>query len=226
MNLGCGVERIAMVLNEYNDIREMVYPQLYKKLTLTDRELATMISYNLYPVTDDGINLMKEISNTWMAKHDSKSPCEFEVFNGEFLNHEISLKAIEKEDNTNLLGPAATNEIFVYNGNILGIPQSFIKESEDFDDVDVDISKLENEFKEGQSNDFIYYAAKRGIPTNISYFDALAAMSAYKIEDRRQGRRARRPPSRTRAPPPPCSSPKGRRRSPRRRSGSSSQAAR
>ena len=64
---------------------------------------------------------MKEISNTWMAKHDSKSPCEFEIFNGEFLNHEISLKAIEKEDNTNLLGPAATNEIFVYNGNILGI---------------------------------------------------------------------------------------------------------
>lgn len=183
MNLGCGVERIAMVLNEYNDIREMVYPQLYKKLTLTDRELATMISYNLYPVTDDGINLMKEISNTWMAKHDSKSPCEFEIFNGEFLNHEISLKAIEKEDNTNLLGPAATNEIFVYNGNILGIPQSFIKESEDFDDVDADISKLENEFKEGQSNDFIYYAAKRGIPTNISYFDALAAMSAYKIEE-------------------------------------------
>ena len=183
MNLGCGVERIAMVLNEYNDIREMVYPQLYKKLTLTDRELATMISYNLYPVTDDGINLMKEISNTWMAKHDSKSPCEFEVFNGEFLNHEISLKAIEKEDNTNLLGPAATNEIFVYNGNILGIPQSFINESEDFDDVDADISKLENEFKEGQSNDFIYYAAKRGIPTNISYFDALAAMSAYKIEE-------------------------------------------
>ncbi len=34
----------------------------------------------------------------------------------EILNHEISLKAIEKEDNTNLLGPAATNEIFVAAG--------------------------------------------------------------------------------------------------------------
>lgn len=61
MNLGCGVERIAMILNEAKDIREMVYPQIFKKLTLTDRELATNLSYNYYPVTDDGLKLMNNL---------------------------------------------------------------------------------------------------------------------------------------------------------------------
>lgn len=160
MNLGCGVERIAMVLNGLSDIREMVYPQIYKPLTLTDRELATMISYDLYPVTDEGISLMENISNVWSLNKDASSPCEFKVFEGEFLNHNISVKAVEKENNTNLLGPAVSNEIFVNDGNILGIPQNY----------------------QGD-NELVLKALDNGINTNIKYLESLAAMSAYKIEE-------------------------------------------
>ena len=179
MNLGCGVERIAMILNEAKDIREMVYPQIFKKLTLTDRELATNLSYNYYPVTDDGLKLMNNLLSIWKDKANNKSPCNFEVFNGEFLNHQITLEAIEEEDNTNLLGPASFNEIYVYNGNILGIPQSIINE-----DLEVkDKGNLEELYRSGESKDLLYLAVNKGICTNIKYYESLAALSAYKVEE-------------------------------------------
>ncbi len=181
MNLGCGVERIAMVLNGFNDIREMVYPQIYRKLTLSDRELATKLSYNYYPVTDSGISLMRDISATWAENGDVKSPCEFKVFKGEFLNHEIEVLATEKEDNTSFLGPANTNEIYVYNGNILGIPQSFIAEKKEVDTTN--IATLEEAYKENKSYDLIYAAINNGISTNIKYYESLAALASYKIEE-------------------------------------------
>lgn len=182
MNLGCGVERIAMVLNQASDIREMVYPQIYKKLSLTDRDLATKLSYNYYPVTDEGISLMRDILDLWNNKAEAKSPCEFTIFEGEFLNHDISVNAVEREDNTNLLGPAASNQIFIYNGNIVGVPQSYIAENKEVDETE-DIDSLEREYKDGNSYDFIYHVIDKGIDTNIRYCDTLAALSAYKIEE-------------------------------------------
>lgn len=178
MNLGCGIERIAMILNEAKDIREMVYPQIYKKLSLTDRDLATMLSYNLYPVTDDGLKLMNNILDIWRNKKDIRSPCKFEVFNGTFLNKDILVEAIEDEKNTNLLGPAASNRIYIYDGNILGIPLSFINENKK-----VENDNLEESYKNGDNQDLLYYAVENGISTNISYLESLAALSAYKIEE-------------------------------------------
>jgi len=182
MNLGCGVERIAMVLNQSNDIREMVYPQLYKKLKLSDRDLATMINYNYYPVTDDGINLMNNLKKLWSEKANEKSPCKFEVFKGEFLNNNISIEAIEEEENTNLLGPAYLNEIFVYNGNIIGIPESYIKQeveniSNEKDEV------LEEKYKNGENDPLIFKVINDGVSTNIKFYESLAALVAYKVEE-------------------------------------------
>lgn len=178
MNLGLGVERIAMVLNQINDIREMVYPQIYKKLSLTDREIATMLNYNYYPVTEIGKSLMNKILATWRENRDVKSPCKFKIFEGEFLNKEIYVEAIEEEENTKLLGPAALNHVYIYNGNILGIP----KEIED------KINKLSEEelaiYKEQNNEERILVEAiQKGIPTGIRYLDSLAAADAYKIEE-------------------------------------------
>ncbi len=187
MNLGLGVERIAMVLNQIEDVRELVYPQLYKKLTLDDSEIATMLNYNYYPVTDDGKKLMNKILDIWKNNKDTDSPCEFIIFNsnndGEFLNRNIEVKAIEEEDNTKLLGPAANNHIYIYEGNILGIPEN----------IEETVKKVESNPEKYDQNEIIgeipedtkiiYDAVKEGIPTNIKYIDALAAKSAYKIEE-------------------------------------------
>ncbi|MDL2246938.1 O-phosphoserine--tRNA ligase, partial [Methanobrevibacter sp. OttesenSCG-928-K11] len=181
MNLGCGVERIAMVLSGAQDIRKMVYPQIYKKFTLTDRDLSTMLSYNYYPVTDDGINLMNNIKNTWAKNASIKSPCSVNVFDGNFLNNEISVEAVEEEENTALLGPAYSNEIYIYNGNILGIPASYKGEYEYISNEADKI--LEDSYKENGDDRLLVKAINNGIPTNIKFYEPLAALTAYKIEE-------------------------------------------
>ncbi|MBV1766692.1 MAG: O-phosphoserine--tRNA ligase, partial [Methanobacterium sp.] len=160
MNLGVGVERMAMVLHQEKDIREMVYPQIYRTWELTDRDLATMLSINYYPATTDGKNLMNLILEVWQQNASASSPCEFPVFSGKFLGKNIQVTAVEVEENTRLLGPAAKNQVYIYQGNILGIPP------------------------EGQlDNPFIKKAVEKGIPTRISYMESLAAQAAYRIEE-------------------------------------------
>ena len=183
MNLGLGVERLAMVINQINDVRELVYPQLYKKWTLNDREIATLLNYNYYPVTEDGKTLGKNILNTWEDKMDASSPCEFTIFKGDFLNKEILVEAIEEENDTKLLGPASTNHVYIYDGNILGIPENIektvhkVQESPEKYDKKNILSEIPKDTK------IIYDAVEKGIPTNIRYIDSLAAKTAYKIEE-------------------------------------------
>jgi O-phosphoseryl-tRNA synthetase len=169
MNLGVGAERIAMVLHEENDIREMVYPQIYRKWGLSDRDLATMLRINYYPVTEEGQDLMDLILNTWKENATTESPCEFKVFSGEFLGKNITVEAIEPEENTRLLGPAAWNEVYIYQGNIVGVPVE---------------GKVDNKGKlDDKISPIIKEAVEKGIPTNISYMESLAAQAAYQIEE-------------------------------------------
>ena len=178
MNLGLGVERIAMILNQINDIRELVYPQIYKKMNLSDREIANLLNYNYYPVTDAGKSLMKKILATWMNNKDVKSPCKFKIFEGEFLNNEIRVEAIEEEENTNLLGPAALNNVYIYDGNILGIPKDIEEKVNQLSDEELATYKNEN-----KEEKILIEATQKGISTDIRYLDSLAAEVAYKIEE-------------------------------------------
>ena len=178
MNLGLGVERIAMILNQINDIRELVYPQIYKKMNLSDREIATLLNYNYYPVTDIGKSLMKKILATWMNNKDVKSPCKFKIFEGKFLNNEIKVEAIEEEENTNLLGPAALNNVYIYDGNILGIPKDIEEKVNQLSDEELATYKNEN-----KDEKILIEATQKGISTDIRYLDSLAAEVAYKIEE-------------------------------------------
>lgn len=160
MNLGVGAERVAMVLQQENDIREMVYPQIYRPWELSDRDLATMLHINHYPVTEEGRKLMEDILATWKEHGSAASPCEFTAFSGDFLGKNITVQAIEPEENTKLLGPAAWNQVYIHQGNIVGVP-------------------LQGDLSEPM----IKEAVQKGIPTGISYVEGLAADAAYKIEE-------------------------------------------
>ena len=159
MNLGVGAERIAMILHNQADVREMVYPQMYAKWHLTDRELASMLHINYYPFSNDGMHLMDSLRNTCIEKGDSPSPCEFIAFEGEFLGKNIRVKVVEPEANTRLLGPAAWNSIFIHNGNIVGVPEKNVE-----DELSLN-------------------AVQDGIPTGITYIDGVIANAAYKVEE-------------------------------------------
>jgi O-phosphoseryl-tRNA synthetase len=159
LNIGVGVERIAMLLYNQTDVREMVYPETYGKWSLSDRDMATMLRINYYPATDDGKELMDKIIATFKANGDEPSPCEFTAFEGEFLGKNIEVKILEPEKGTKLLGPAAWNEVYINQGDIIGVP---IKDVED-----------EKALK----------ALDKGISTGINYMDGISAYAAYKIEE-------------------------------------------
>lgn len=166
MNLGVGAERIAMILNQEEDIRAMVYPQRYGKWSLSDREIAAMIKINDYPATAEGQSLMEAIISVCKEHGDAPSPCQFQIFKGEFLGKDIRVSVIEPEKGTKLLGPAAWNHIYVNQGNIMGI----IPKGET-----IAPEVLE---KDGELVDF-----ENATPTNISYMDGIAAQAAYNIEE-------------------------------------------
>jgi O-phosphoseryl-tRNA synthetase len=159
LNIGVGVERIAMLLYNQTDIRAMVYPQTYGKWELSDRELATMLRINYYPATCEGRDLMDNIVAAFREYGDTPSPCEFTAFEGEFLGKTIEVKVVEPEKGTKLLGPAAWNEVYINRGNIIGVPEKDVTD--------------ENALN----------ATLNGISTEIRYMDGICAHAAYKIEE-------------------------------------------
>lgn len=159
-NIGFGLERILMLRKKQDDIREILYPQFYKALELSDQEIAEQIKIREMPSTEEGKGLALLIAEVASKNSEKESPCKFLVYEGEFLEKEIKVYILEKEEKTKLLGPAALNEIYVYQGNIYGIPS--------------EPEKLKKELGE---------IKEKGIPVKFSYIDSIANYFASKIED-------------------------------------------
>ncbi len=122
-NAGFGIERIIMLRTGLSDVREVMFPQFYQQQKLSDRDIARAISINKTPQTEAGRELARAIYNTASQHADSPSPCSFIAYSGRFMNKEITVKVLEREKNTRLLGPAALNEVFVFNTSVYGIPK-------------------------------------------------------------------------------------------------------
>lgn len=121
-NLGIGLERILMLRSGKEDIREIVYPYEYEVLDFSDEELAKRIHLEETPLTEKGELLSEKIVEKAREFKDEESPCEFKVFEGDFKDRNVEVSVVEEEDNTQLVGPAGFNKIFVHNGNVLGVP--------------------------------------------------------------------------------------------------------
>lgn len=159
-NIGFGLERILMLRMNIHDVREILYPQFYKALDMTDKEIVEGIKIEKIPETGDGKKLAGLISEISRKYAEERSPCKFLIYEGRFLDRKIRVHVIEKEENTKLLGPAALNEIYVYNGNIYGIPQN--------------PEKLDRRLIE---------VKEKGIHVGFSYLDAISNYFAYEIEN-------------------------------------------
>jgi O-phosphoseryl-tRNA synthetase len=166
MNLGLGVERLAMIIHNYDDVRKMVYPQFYENI-LSDRDIAYMVKVDKVPITDELYNLTYDLIDACIKNKDKESPCEVKVEKKiKFYNTEKTIKItlFEKEEGKKLLGPSILNEIYVFDGNILGVPESY-------DGVKEEYIKLLKDAKE------------LGVPTNIKYIDSLCFKITSKIEE-------------------------------------------
>jgi O-phosphoseryl-tRNA synthetase len=158
-NFGAGLERIAMIKSGIEDIRKLVYPHLYVKAEYTDEQLAGMVEVDQTPLTKEGEKLVKAIVQTAIKNANQPSPCQFLAYKGRFFDRNIEVYVYEPDVNTKLIGPAALNTVYVYDGDILGVP------------------------KEGLENtEIVKKAREKGVSTGIHYLDAIAALAVASIE--------------------------------------------
>ncbi|MEN6395216.1 MAG: O-phosphoserine--tRNA ligase, partial [Methanoregula sp.] len=81
MNLGLGVERLAMIAYNANDVRQLSYPQFYPR-PLTDSETARAVHLKAEPVTVEGKALALAIARVASANATAQGPCSFEAWDG------------------------------------------------------------------------------------------------------------------------------------------------
>ncbi len=121
-NIGFGIERIVMILNNENDIRKLVYPETYKNLEMSDKEISESISMISEPKTEYGKKIANIIENGIKKYKNEIGPSKFLVY-----ENKIKIFISEPEQGKKLLGPAGENEIFIDNGNIIGVRQDKIQ---------------------------------------------------------------------------------------------------
>jgi O-phosphoseryl-tRNA synthetase len=155
MNLGLGVERLAMILYNYSDVREMVYPWLYGKIDLSDMDIARAIKLVEVPHTVEGLRIAQSISEAAEKYANEKGPCEFLAYEGVLYGKKIKVYLFESEENVRLCGPAFANEVIVYQGSIYGVPRT---------------EKWMHVFE-------------HGINTGLRYIDSFSYFAARKIEE-------------------------------------------
>jgi len=154
MNLGLGVERLAMIAYNSNDVRQLCYPQFFPR-SISDREIARAVHLREEPVSVEGKKLAAAIARVASENGTEQGPCSFEVWEGTLVDAGVKVVVEETESNARLCGPACANEIFVHEGSILGVP-------------DAEKWKL---------------VRTEGIPTGISYVSAVSALAAARIEE-------------------------------------------
>lgn len=154
MNLGLGVERLAMILYGADDVRSLSYPQFYQ-FAMADHELASSVCIEQSPEYDTGIAIQHAIVHVCEQHGSDPSPCEYLAYEGELFGQHVQIMVVEPEDNTKLCGPAAINEVMVHDGNILGVSRT---------------EKWDTVFREG-------------VPAGFRFIDAFAAQAAHDIEN-------------------------------------------
>jgi O-phosphoseryl-tRNA synthetase len=154
MNLGLGVERLAMIAYNANDVRQLCFPQFFPR-PLADREIARAVHVREEPASPEGKMLAAAIIRVATANGAAPGPCSFDAWEGTLGGVTVKVAVEEPESNAKLCGPACDNEIFVHDGSILGVP-----DAEKWKQVRTD-----------------------GVSTGISYLSAVAALAAARIEE-------------------------------------------
>lgn len=154
MNLGLGVERLAMIAFNANDVRQLCFPQFFPR-PLSNLEIARAVHLREEPVSGEGRQLAMAIERTAAANATAQGPCSFTAWEGSLGSVTIKVAVEEPESNAKLCGPACANEIFVHDGSVLGVPDA-------------------EKWKQVRTE---------GAPTGISYLSAVSAFAAARIEE-------------------------------------------
>jgi O-phosphoseryl-tRNA synthetase len=159
-NLGFGLERILMVGNGVGDIRQVMYPHFYTSVELSDEELAAEVRVDRHPVTEEGKLVAAALKKTFIDHAGDESPCTIKAYEGSLKGKHVVVSAVEREENTCLLGPAALNSVIVHDGSVWGLPEDTSKLKHDVSDI-----------------------VGEGVRLPFTFIDAVAAYMAAEIEE-------------------------------------------
>ena len=120
-NAGFGVERFAMIETGETDIRRLVYPYFYTTVDIKNEEILKGIRLTETPKTDLGKEIMEAIITSAEEHKDDSSPTKVLAWQKHLGSQIIQIFVWEPDLGVKLLGPAALNEIWVSEGNIIGI---------------------------------------------------------------------------------------------------------
>lgn len=154
MNLGLGVERLAMIAYNSQDIRQLTYPQFHPR-ALTDLDIARAITVREEPSSMEGRRLARAIAATAREHATEPGPCAFVAYDGPLLGTLVRVTVEEQESGAKLCGPACGNEVFVHQGSVLGVPDT---------------------------PQWVAVRTE-GIPAGISFLEAVSARAAARIEE-------------------------------------------
>jgi len=160
LNMGIGVERVATALHGETDVRRLVYPQFYAEWELSDVEISKMIEIAAEPQSEVGVKIREQIRSAALKHADALGPCEFLAHEGKLFGKAVKVYIYETDVAVKLLGPAALNRIYVYEGNILGVPK-----------------------KGMESVPIVREVREKGVSVGFNYLDAVASLAAAKIEE-------------------------------------------
>jgi O-phosphoseryl-tRNA synthetase len=158
-NLGIGLERVLMVETGEADIRALVYPHLYKPAAFSDAQLAKMVKLEREPRSEVGREIAAAIARAAEQHASEPSPCEFKAYDGQLGGRRVVVRVVEPERGTKLIGPAGFNEVYVHDGNIIGLPPKGWKDDE-----------------------FLGAVREKGVSTGVRFIDAFAALAASEAE--------------------------------------------
>ena len=160
LNVGVGVERVAMALHGEVDVRRLVYPQFYAEWELSDVEISKMIEIAAEPQSEVGVKIREGIESAALKHADALGPCEFLAYEGKLFGKMVKVYIYETDMGAKLLGPAALNRIYVYEGNVLGVPE-----------------------KGMERVPLVRKAREKGVSLGFNYLEAVASLAAAKIEE-------------------------------------------
>src|SRR5665647_1154330 len=102
MNLGLGVERLAMIAYNANDIRQLCFPQFFPH-PLSDHEIACSVRLREEPITSDGKMLAVAIARVASSNGSAQGPCSFDAWEGLLGGIKVKVTVEEPESNACLL---------------------------------------------------------------------------------------------------------------------------
>ncbi len=114
------VERLAIALGLGHDEKEIKYPQFFGKWKMEDKEIARLVHIGQKP-PGWGREIKNRIIKTCSLYYGQPAPCEFRIFEKEVGDSKLEVWL--SSDKGTLCGKDFSNEVVVYDGNVVSTPQ-------------------------------------------------------------------------------------------------------